>query len=272
MDLLDVVVGLDHLQRQQAAAAHAEADRADAPVVHRVDLGADLPARARPDVHDRLRATGLLGGHAQELRPPVELVHERQDLVLLARDHAADALGGPHDEHVPDVPGEVVVEVVQLVDGELVAQHVVLGDLLQHAALRARLHHLVALDPVGDGLHADEVAGVGQVLEAQAVVGFLVALLVVRPLALGGGHLGAPVASGVRGSVVGDDAADLVVGAVEADFAPVEGLRDLLEVASRRCCRRRSASRWSSGTRSSRTGSGTRARGFRGATRARRTS
>ena len=44
--LLDVVVGLDHLQREQPAAAHAEADGADAPVVDRVDLRADLRARA----------------------------------------------------------------------------------------------------------------------------------------------------------------------------------------------------------------------------------
>src|SRR6185312_17547587 len=116
--LADVVARLDHFEGEQAAAAHAEADRTDAPVVHRVDLGADLPTGGGPDVHDPLAAADLLGGHAEDLRPAVELVHEGQDLVLLAGDHAAHALGGPHYEHVPDVPGEVVVEVVELVDGE----------------------------------------------------------------------------------------------------------------------------------------------------------
>lgn len=39
--LLDAVVGRDHLEREQAAASHPEADRADAPVLHAIDLGAD---------------------------------------------------------------------------------------------------------------------------------------------------------------------------------------------------------------------------------------
>ena len=85
--LLDVVVGSDRFEREQTTAAHAEADRTDRPVVHGVDLGTDFAPRRGADVQNALGAD-LVGGHAQDLGPPVELVHEGEDLVLLPRDHA----------------------------------------------------------------------------------------------------------------------------------------------------------------------------------------
>jgi hypothetical protein len=184
---LDVVVGLDPLAGQQAAAAHPEGHGPEAPVVHAVDLRTDFPPGAGADVDDAL-GPDLVGDVPHDLGVAVELVHERQDLVLLAGDHARDTLGGPHDEHVPDVPGQVVVEVVQLVEGELVLQHLFVADLLQDLRLHPGADHLVAQDPVGDRVHALVVALVQQGLEAQAVVVGLVALEVFRLASVGQRH------------------------------------------------------------------------------------
>ena len=174
---LDEIIGADGFQREQRATSHAEADRADTPVVHAVDLGADFIARRRADVEHTLHAD-LVGGHAQQFGPAIEGVHHRQDFVFLTRNHAGCALGGAHHQHVPDIPGEVVIQVIEFGDAELVDAHRRFIHLLEHAGGGALLHDAVAKDAVRHRFEADEVAGIGQFLKAQTVVRSRIALAI----------------------------------------------------------------------------------------------
>ena len=103
-------------------------------------------------------------------------MHERQYLVLLARDHARLTFGRPHHQNVPNVPGEIVVEVVQLVDRELVAEHVGVRNLFKYFALCPLALDLVTQDAVGNGVHTFKIPAVHQILKAQTVVGRIVPL------------------------------------------------------------------------------------------------
>ena len=142
-----------------------------------IDLDPNLPACRGADIHDPLRAN-LAGRHVEDLRPAVELVHEAQDFILLARDHARLTLGRAQTQNVPDIPREIVVEVVQLVERELVIQDILLGHLFQNPRLCATLHDAVAQDTVWNRIHALEVTLVDKVLEPQPFVVLRISIFV----------------------------------------------------------------------------------------------
>jgi hypothetical protein len=151
------VLRLNSLESEQSAPAHAETDGADAPVVNTIDLGADLASRRRADVDHALRPD-LVGSHLQDLRPAIEFLHEGENFIFLYGDHAGHALGRPHHQNIPYIPGEIIVQIVQLVHRELIAEHVLLADPFEHLALGALTQDLVAEDAVRHRLHAFEIA------------------------------------------------------------------------------------------------------------------
>src|SRR5438270_7615819 len=97
---------------------HAPAEeRADpqAPDVEHVDLRS-RDATAAPELDHALETAHTVLHVEHELGPAQPGVGEGQQLVLLARDQARHPFGGAQHQLVPEVPGEVLHDVVELVD------------------------------------------------------------------------------------------------------------------------------------------------------------
>ena len=115
---------------------------AAAPGVQQVDLGADLAAGGGAHLDEAFGAHRV-GDQLEQRRVGRVLLDAGDGLVLLARDEAGLALGGPLAEHVPDVPAAVGDEVVELLLGQRLCGKAV-GPQVGDAAAQQGAHLCVA--------------------------------------------------------------------------------------------------------------------------------